>query len=48
MSDNSSNGPGCFSFILGLTILWALIFGITWNGKHHGFACTCDRGVVVE
>ena len=29
-------------------LLWSLLFGVTWNGVHHGISCTRDRGVVVR
>lgn len=39
---------GCIPAVISLIVLWALLFGFTWNGQHHGVTCTCDRGVVVE
>lgn len=47
MSDDSGGGS-LLGTILGLTILWALLFGVTVDGKHYGFSCTCDRGVVLH
>jgi hypothetical protein len=29
-------------------LVWALCFGVTWNGKHHGVSCSCDHGVEVQ
>jgi hypothetical protein len=31
-----------------MVLFWALIFGVTWSGRHHGISCSGDRGVVVE
>lgn len=42
-----SDGLGCLKFVLTMIVLWALLFGVTWKGRHHGVSCTCDRGVVV-
>lgn len=28
--------------------LWALVFGVTFAGRHYLFSCTDDRGVVIE
>lgn len=39
---------GCLMVILFFFVLWGLIFGVTWNGQHHGISCTTDRGVVIE
>ncbi len=40
---------GCVGFILTCMVLWALIFGITYGGKHHGVTCgNGSQGVVVE
>jgi hypothetical protein len=47
-SGSGSSGCGCVSFVLGCIILWALVFGVTWEGKHYGLSCTCDRGVVID
>lgn len=51
MSDNvnvSVSRGGCLSTIVAIIFIWALIFGVTIGGKHHGISCTRDRGVVVE
>jgi hypothetical protein len=39
---------GCLGFIVACIIFWALLFGVTWNGKHHGISCTSDKGVVIK
>lgn len=39
---------GCFTLILFITFLWALLFGVTWKGQHHGMSCSCERGVGFE
>lgn len=38
---------GCITIIIYVTILWALVFGVTYGGKHYGIACSCERGVEV-
>lgn len=44
-----SNGPGCISIVLGIVALWALIFGLSVDGKHYGLSkCSCERGVEVD
>ena len=48
MSENSSSGCGCFSLILFVLLVWALLFGVTYGGKHHFISCSCERGVTVE
>lgn len=47
MSNNQSNG-GCLSLIVFILLVWALIFGVTWNGKHHGINCSTERGVGID
>jgi hypothetical protein len=39
---------GCFWFVLLCLFLWALIFGVSWNGKHYALGCSCSKGVEVE
>jgi hypothetical protein len=39
---------GCMTTIVSCIILWALIFGWTWNGAHHSISCGCDKGVEVR
>lgn len=47
--DVNSEGPGCFTFVLGVIALWALLFGVTVGGKHYGLrSCSCDRGVEID
>lgn len=51
MSDaqcSSGGGCGCISIILTLMFLWALVFGVTWNGRHHDIECTSERGVELK
>lgn len=47
MSNNQSNG-GCLSLIVFVIVLWAMIFGVTWNGKHHDINCSTERGVGID
>ncbi len=40
---------GCITIILGILALWALVFGVTIDGKHYGVAgCSCDGGVEID
>lgn len=41
-------GVGCLPVILFITVMWALVFGVTWEGKHYGMSCSCDRGVAID
>lgn len=36
---------GCLSVILGVILLWALLFGVTWDGNYYGISCSTERGV---
>jgi hypothetical protein len=42
------SGGGLLSLILGIILLWAMCFGVTWNGKHYGLSCSMDRGVEID
>ncbi len=46
--DTSNGGCGCFSFIVFMIFMWALLFGVTYDGKHYGMSCSCDRGVAID
>ena len=51
MSETKGNDDcfGCVGLILTCLFFWALIFGVTYGGKHHGVTCGNDsQGVVVE
>jgi len=40
---------GCITLVLGIILLWALIFGVTWQGKHYGLGrCSPHGGVEVH
>lgn len=44
----SSGGCGCWgivSFILFVIVVWALLFGVTIDGRHYGVSCSTERGV---
>ena len=50
-SNDSGGGSGCGCITLPVfcIILWAILFGVTVDGKHYGISgCSCDRGVVVD
>jgi hypothetical protein len=48
MSSHSVQVNGCLPIILTCIIAWALIFGVTYEGKHYGLNCSCAHGVEVE
>ena len=39
---------GCLGLVVSVLLLWALVFGVTWHGRHHSLGCSCERGVEVE
>lgn len=45
---SASGGCGCLGLIVTIVALWALIFGVTYGGKHHEMSCSCNRGVEVS
>lgn len=47
-NNSSGGGLGCGGMIITGLIIWAFIFGWTWDGKHYDVTCSCERGVVVE
>jgi hypothetical protein len=50
-SSAGGGGLGCLGSIAVFFVLWALIFGITVDGRHYEVdctGCTCDQGVVVH
>jgi len=36
---------GCARTIVGILIIWAFLFGVSYGGHHYGVGCSCDRGV---
>jgi hypothetical protein len=47
----SSNGCGCWglvSFLLFVIVVWALLFGVTLDGRHYGLSCSTERGVELQ
>jgi hypothetical protein len=43
------SGCGCISLIATCLFVWALIFGVTIDGKHYGMnGCDSDKGVVID
>jgi hypothetical protein len=46
--DINHNKGGCISTIIALIVVWALLFGVTIDGKHYGLTCDCNHGVVVD
>ena len=48
MAKSSSGQGGCIPFVIGIIVLWALVFGVTWNGVHHGISCDSNKGVEVK
>jgi hypothetical protein len=39
---------GCLSVILFVLVLWALLFGVTLDGKHYGLDLSCNDGVTIH
>lgn len=39
---------GCLTTIAIAIVVWAICFGVTWNGRHYGINCSCAKGVEVE
>jgi len=52
MSDKTEvhvrSGGGCLGTILLVIVAWALLFGVTVDGKHYGMSCSCERGVGID
>lgn len=47
-SEPESDSPfGCIGCVLTVIVLWALLFGVTYGGKHYGLSCSCANGVEV-
>jgi len=44
-SGGGGGGCGCLSFVVFILLLWALVFGVSWGGKHHEINCSQNRGV---
>lgn len=45
----STSCMGCIGIILAILTLWAIIFGVTVNGKHYGLtSCKTDGGVHID
>lgn len=38
-------GCGCISIVFFFILIWALIFGFTWNGIHYDMDYNQERGV---
>lgn len=45
MSDEKGSGCGCLGLVILCLTLWALLFGVTWGGKHYGVGCTRAKGI---
>ena len=51
MSENEGSGCGCLSIIfliIGVIILWGLLFGFTYNGHTYEINLSCDHGVEID
>ena len=43
------NPMGCFSIVLIGLAFWALVFGVTVNGRHYGVAgCNTEQGIKIN
>lgn len=38
---------GCLSMILFFLVFWALLFGVTVDGKHYGLDLSCNNGITI-
>lgn len=47
LSEDLGEKFGCIGFILFCFVVWALLFGININGKHHGLSCA-SNGLTIE
>jgi hypothetical protein len=46
--NGDDGGCGCLGFIAFLIVLWALVFGVTIDGKHYGLSCSVAQGVEIQ
>ena len=44
---NTGGCGGCLTTILVIIFIWALLFGVTIDGKHYGISCNCS-GVHID
>lgn len=42
-----NTGPGCFGLVIAIIMLWALLFGVNYDGKHYGLSCG-SKGVDIH
>lgn len=42
---DDSEAWGCARTIVGLLIIWAFLFGVSYGGNHYQVGCSCDHGV---
>lgn len=48
-SNSSGGGFGCVSVIAAGIFIWALVFGVTIDGKHYGLSgCDTSKGVTID
>jgi len=45
MSESSGGGCGCFSLVFFILFVWAILYGVTFDGKHYELSCSETRGV---
>lgn len=48
---DKTESTGCWGFvtsIIAIIVLWALVFGVTIDGKHYSLSCDAKHGVVIE
>ncbi len=46
--NDSGSGWGCLTTVAAVLVVWAFLFGVTWNGKHYGLSLSCSEGVVIR
>jgi hypothetical protein len=48
-ADNSGGGCGCISLVAGVLFVWALLFGVTIDGRHYGLSgCSSADGLQID
>ena len=48
-SSNDGGCCGCITLVLFILAVWALLFGVTIDGKRYGLsACSVERGLEID
>ena len=46
-SSSSSGGGSCLGCVIFIIVMWAVIFGVTWQGIHYSMDCSSSDGVQI-